>query len=184
MTTRPLRADARDNRARILRAGTEVFGTEGPAASTEEVARRAGVGIGTVFRHFPTKQDLLNAVFTTRLEQLRDRARELAAATDPGEAFHTFFREVVAGAPSKLAIAESLTDPTGAAEAGSELREAFGVLLERAQAAGAVRRDVAAPEVFGLMVGISRATRSALSESAVRDKALGVVFDGLTTQNR
>ena len=173
MTTRPLRADARDNRARILRAGTEVFGTEGPAASTEEVARRAGVGIGTVFRHFPTKQDLLNAVFTTRLEQL------LAAATDPGEAFHTFFQEVVAGAPSKLAIAESLTDPTGAAEAGSELREAFGVLLERAQAAGAVRRDVAAPEVFGLMIGISRATRSALSESAVRDKAIAIAFDGL-----
>ena len=70
-----MRADARDNRARILEAADEVFGTGGAAASTEEVAKLAGVGIATVFRHFPTKQDLLRAVLTARLEGLRDRAR-------------------------------------------------------------------------------------------------------------
>ncbi len=156
-----------------------MFGTEGPGASTEEVARRAGVGIGTVFRHFPTKQDLLHAVFTARLEQLRDRARDLSTADDPGEAFRTFFREVVAGAPSKLAIAESLTDTQEAAEAGTQLREAFGVLVERAQAAGALRRDADAPEVYGLMVGISRATPNALSDPVLRDKAVALAFDGL-----
>jgi len=81
-----LRADARDNRARILAAADEVFGASGETASTEDVARLADVGIATVFRHFPTKRDLLHAVFSARLEALRDRARELASAPDPGAA--------------------------------------------------------------------------------------------------
>lgn len=181
MTDRVLRADARDNRARILRAGVEIFGADGPGASTEEIARRAGVGIGTVFRHFPTKVDLLTAVYVTRLEGLRDRASELAAAGDPGEAFRTFFRETVEGAPSKLAIAEWLTEPATAEamRAGEELRAVFAELVQQAQDAGAVRRDVAAPEVYGLMIGISRATPTALRDAAVRDKAIAIAFDGL-----
>ena len=80
---KPLRADARDNRARILTAAEQVF-RQSPAASTEDVAKLAGVGIGTVFRHFPTKAELLEAVLALRLEQLRDRARELADSNDPG----------------------------------------------------------------------------------------------------
>lgn len=178
-----MRADARDNRARILTAADEVFGAGGPEASTEEVARRAGVGIGTVFRHFPTKQELLLAVLAARLEQLRDQARALAGSADPGEAFRTFFAEVVADAATKLAIAGALPDPADEAEsvtrAGVELRQAFADLLAHAQRAGAVRRDVAAPEVYGLMVGISRATTSALADPVLRDKAVAIAFAGL-----
>ena len=178
-----MRADARDNRARILAAADEIFGAGGPAASTEEVARRAGVGIGTVFRHYPTKQDLLLAVLAARLGQLRDRARELAGSADPGQAFRTFFAEVIADAATKLAIAGALPDPADDAQAvtraGDELRQAFGDLLARAQQTGAVRRDVAAPEVYGLMVGISRATTSALADPALRDKAVAIAFAGL-----
>jgi AcrR family transcriptional regulator len=178
-----VRADARDNRSRILAAADEVFGTGGPAASTEEVARRAGVGIGTVFRHYPTKQDLLLAVLAARLEHLRDRARALAGSADPGEAFRTFFAEVIADAATKLAIAGALPDEPDGAEnvtrAGEELRQAFAVLLAGAQQAGAVRRDVAAPEVYGLMVGISRATTSVLADPDLRDKAVAIAFDGL-----
>lgn len=181
MTERALRADARDNRARVLHAAADVFGSAGPGASTEEIARRAGVGIGTVFRHFPTKVDLLTAVFAARLEALRDRATALASAADPGDALRVFFRETVEGAPSKLAIAETLTEPLAgdAIRAGEELRAAFAVLVQRAQDAGALRTDVAAPEIYGLMVGISRATRTALREPAVRDRAIAIAFDGL-----
>jgi AcrR family transcriptional regulator len=181
----PLRADARDNRARILAAAEDVFGAGGETASTEDVARLAGVGIATVFRHFPTKQELLYAVLTARLEALRDRARELATAHEPGAALRSFITEVVTTAPSKLAIAGALseTGPSpaqpGGQLAGAELKEAFGQLLERAQQAGAVRPDVAAPEVYALMIGASRATAYDRLDDAVRDRMLAVIFDGL-----
>jgi AcrR family transcriptional regulator len=179
-----MRADARDNRARILDAADEVFGTGGAAASTDEVARRAGVGIGTVFRHFPTKQDLLRAVLTARLEGLRDRARDLSGSAEPGRAFLDFFGEVVDGAAEKLTIAEALLDTgddaAGApARAGQELRQAFGGLLERAQAAGAVRDDVALPEVYALMVGVSRATANVPLDDAVKQRMVALALDGL-----
>jgi AcrR family transcriptional regulator len=182
-----MRADARDNRARILEAADEVFGARGAAASTDDVAKLAGVGIATVFRHFPTKQDLLRAVLAARLERLRDRARDLAGSADPGGAFRAFFAEVVDGAAHKLTIAEALVDAdpgddpgAGApARAGAELREAFGALLTRAQDTGAIRGDAALPEVYALMVGVSRATAYADLAVPVRDRMLGLVFDGL-----
>lgn len=180
-----MRADARDNRERILAAANEVFGAGGETASTEEVAKRAGVGIATVFRHFPTKQDLLYAVLTERLAALRDRARELSTDadtdTDAGAAFRTFFTETVTSAPTKLAIAEALTDagPLPAPPAvGEELRAAFAALLERAQAAGAIRADVGWPEVWALMIGTSRAEVMG-PDPAVRDRAIALIFDGL-----
>src|ERR1700680_1105959 len=92
---RPLRADAQRNRARLLDVAEVVFASKGIAASTEEIAREAGVGIGTVFRHFPTKEALLEAVFVRRLEQLAAHADALADAYDPGAAFFTFFSHVV-----------------------------------------------------------------------------------------
>ena len=187
-----MRADARDNRARILEAADEVFGARGVAASTEDVAKLAGVGIATVFRHFPTKRDLLRAVLTARLERLRDRARALTASADPGEAFRTFFAEVVDGAAHKLTIAEALEDLDAEADpgappadgdgpfrAGRELRAAFGALLTRAQEAGAVRGDAELPEVYALMVGVSRATAYGDLAAPVRDRMLALVFDGL-----
>jgi AcrR family transcriptional regulator len=177
-----VRADARDNRARILAAANEVFGAGGDTASTEEVARRAGVGIATVFRHYPTKQDLLHAVLTARLEALRDRARELAGEADAGAAFRTFFTETVRTAPTKLAIAEALLDAgpveDGSLAVGNEVREAFADLLTRAQDAGAIRADVGWPEVWALMIGASRAETTA-PDPAVRDRAIALIFDGL-----
>ncbi|MDX6295564.1 MAG: hypothetical protein QOH50_4639 [Kribbellaceae bacterium] len=180
---KPLRADARDNRARILTAAEQVFG-QSPAASTEDVAKLAGVGIGTVFRHFPTKAELLEAVLTLRLEQLRDRAQELADSNDPGKAFFGFFGQVVSEASSKLAIADALSEAGGAVsaeakDAGSGLREAFGQLLEQAQQSGAVRADAALPEVYSLLIGASRGAIAAGLEPAVRDRMLNLLYDGL-----
>jgi len=184
---RPLRADARANRSRILQVAEEVFGTGGELASTEEVARLAGIGIATVFRHFPTKAALLEAVFVRRLERLRDQARALADAADPGRALFDFFAHTVADAATKLAIADALADEGGQAAAGTiqasdDLRRAVGVLLRRAQEAGAVRDDVDLPELYALLIGTSRAAAYAHLDTEVQARALAIVFDGLAAQ--
>ena len=179
-----MRADARDNRARILEAADEVFGKGGAAASTEDVAKLAGVGIATVFRHFPTKQDLLRAVLTARLEGLRDRAYELSASVAPGPAFFDFFTEVVEDAARKLTIAEALAAiddaPSDAPfQAGEELRQAFADLLTRAQSAGAIRPDVTAPEAYALMIAISRATAQVPLADPVKHRLTALALDAL-----
>ena len=181
---RPQRADARTNRVRVLDAAEDVFGRGGESASTEEVARLAGVGIATVFRNFPTKAGLLEAVLIRRFERLRDQATELVSSADPGRAFFDFFAHMVADAAGKIAIAEALADaggdaPGNALRASDELERAVGVLLERAQEAGAVRGDVGPPEVYALLIGASRAAALARLDEDVRARALSIVFDGL-----
>jgi AcrR family transcriptional regulator len=180
------RADARANRARILDVAEEVFGTGGESASTEEVARLAGVGIATVFRHFPTKAALLEAVLTRRFDRLREQADALLDAADPGEAFLGFFRYLVADAPTKIGIAEALLDAGGdggeAAQASAELRRAFGALLQRAQQAGVIRDDAGLPEVYALLVGVSRVAAQEHPGEEVRSRMLTIVLDGLAPQ--
>lgn len=183
---RPLRADAQTNRARILDAAAEVFGRGGESASTEEVARLAGVGIATVFRHFPTKAELLDAVLVRRFARLRERAERLAVSEDPGRALFDMFAEMVYDAPSKIAIAEALEAADSGAgsqaeQASAELRQVVGVLLQRAQAAGAVRAHVQLPELYALLIGLSRAAVVAELDADVQARALAVVFDGLAT---
>jgi AcrR family transcriptional regulator len=155
---RALRADARRNVARVLEAAEEVFSTQGLAVPIDVVAARAGVGIGTVYRHFPTKEALFKAVVVARLESLLERARQLSTATDAGEAMFTFVGEVAALASEK----KDLTDELARAGIDSEelhstvrdeLERAFDVLLCRAQAAGAVRHDITSPEVTALLMG-------------------------------
>jgi AcrR family transcriptional regulator len=181
---RPQRADARTNRIRVLDAAEEVFGRGGESASTEEVARLAGVGIATVFRNFPTKAALLEAVLVRRFERLRDQATELVSSGDPGRAFFDFFAHMVADAAGKIAIAEALADAGGdapgtVARASDELERAVGVLLGRAQEAGAVRKDTGLPEVYALLIGASRAAALARLDEDVQSRALAIVFDGL-----
>jgi AcrR family transcriptional regulator len=141
---RPMRADARSNRGRILEVADEVFGKGGESASTEEVARLAGVGIATVFRHFPTKAALVEAVLVRRFDHLRERAEALLDATDPGTAFFDFFSHLVADAATKITIGEALHEAGGdrdgdAGVASNALRGAVAALLRQAQHAGAVR---------------------------------------------
>ncbi|MEU7873708.1 helix-turn-helix domain-containing protein [Dactylosporangium sp. NPDC049140] len=176
-----MRSDGKANRDRILDAAEDVFGRGGEAASTEEVARLAGVGIATVFRHFPTKAALLQAVLIRRYDRLRTEAGTLLGHEDPGAAFYAFFRHLVADAATKIAIGEALLDAGGdrdgeAHEAANGLRRAVGVLLERAQRAGAVRADAELPEVYALLVATSRA---AAIDEEVRSRMLAIVFDGL-----
>jgi AcrR family transcriptional regulator len=181
---RAQRVDARANRGRILDVAEEVFGTGGPSASTEEVARLAGVGIATVFRHFPTKAALLEAVLVRRFDRLREQAEALLDAVDPGEAFFDFFSYLVADAATKIAIAEALLDAGGdsegdAAQASLGLRRAVDALLQRAQRAGGLRDDVELPEVYALLVATSRAAAHTHLDEEVRTRMLAIVFEGL-----
>jgi AcrR family transcriptional regulator len=186
---RPQRVDARANRGRILDVAGEVFGKGGESASTEDVARLAGVGIGTVFRHFPTKAALLEAVLAREFDRLREHADALLDAADPGEAFFGLFAHLAARAPAKIAITEALLDAGGdwdgdAARASDALRQAVGTLLRHAQQAGAVRNDVELPEVYALLAGISRAAARAHLDEEAMARLLAVVFDGLAPPAR
>jgi AcrR family transcriptional regulator len=182
---RAQRVDARANRGRILDIAEEVFGTGGESASTEEVARLAGVGIATVFRHFPTKAALLQAVLVRRYDRLREQAEALLDTAAPGTAFFDFFRHLVADAATKIAIGEALLDAGGdsdgeAAEASQGLRRAVGALLQHAQQAGAVRDDVELPEVYALLVATARTA----ANPDLKAQVLTIVFDGLAPQPR
>lgn len=179
-----MRADARRNRAKILEAAQQVFAAHGTSVSTEEVAKKAGVGIGTVFRHFPTKESLLEAVYVQRLRDLITEAEGLAGAADPGQAFFDFFALMIDKSADKSALADALATAgvdvqSVSSETGKELLEALRGLLERAQAAGQVRSDIGVPELIALLVGGIRMADRAGAAPAVRSRALAVLFDGL-----
>jgi AcrR family transcriptional regulator len=188
-TNRRPRADAERNRQRILTAAGDVFAARGTNAPTEEVARAAGVGIATVFRHFPTKHDLLEAVFVAVMASLAERARALADADDPADALFSFLREVVEVSTVKSTYTDALV--AGGVDIDAvlapqrrELPEALGALLARAQDAGAVRTDVGVSEVIALAVGVSRAVEHLGAGTDARRRTLAIVFDGLRAPAR
>src|SRR3954468_1023561 len=180
---RPLRADARRNRERVLNAARAVFGERGREAQMDDVARRAEVGVGTVYRHFPTKEALLEALAVDAFERIVVRAREALDIADPWEAL-TF--ALWAGAEilaADRALAEAMAEIPGpvpiGAETQRELNEAMSTLLQRAQEAGALRPDVVLDDIPMVMCGIGAATRkSHLCPNAWR-RHMTIVVDGL-----
>ncbi|WP_433324327.1 TetR family transcriptional regulator [Spirillospora sp. CA-294931] len=152
----PLRADAKRNRAKILQAAQEAFALEGKLVPLDEIARRAGVGAGTVYRHFATKEVLFQQVVNERLEQIVDEARALATAAAPGTAFYDFFAHVVEQATFNHALCEALalqSDPLNTQHIEEAFNEALDDLLQRARAAGEVRRDIDIDDVRALLAG-------------------------------
>lgn len=179
------RADAVRNRARVLAAAEEVFDRSGPTASTAEIARVAGVGIGTVFRHFPTKQDLLVAIMKDRLARVGAEAEALVTGGDP-DAFFTFFTSLVDQAASKKSVVDALEQegvdfvadkPVGL------LRSQVEPLLRRAQEHGRVRTDAELPEVMALLIGVCQAALAVGWDAGVRERVLMIIFDGLRPAN-
>nr|BFD91408.1 TetR/AcrR family transcriptional regulator [Kitasatospora sp. Xyl93] len=181
---KPLRADARRNRARLLEVAEAVFTERGTGASTEEIAREAKVGIATVFRHFPTKEALLEAVLVRRLERLGEEGRRLAEEAGPGDALFAFFDLVLDQSPAKNAFAAALADAgvdvrAATSEAGRALREVLTALLDDAQRAGAVRRDLEVPELTAILVGTCRMLEHLDGHPEAAGRARAVVRDGL-----
>jgi AcrR family transcriptional regulator len=186
---KPLRADAQRNRALVLETAEAVFAAKGVSASTEEIARRAGVGVGTVFRHFPTKEALLEAIIINRLRRLADTASSLATADDPGAAFFGFFTQAVDQSATKIAFVDALAGAgvdvdNAVSQVGQDLHRALDRLLSRAQHAGAVRDDVGVTEVIALLAGISRAAEHAGWNDDTTTRTLTIVFDGLRREAR
>jgi AcrR family transcriptional regulator len=155
-----VRADAERNRARILAVAFAAFAADGLGVSVHEIARRAGVGTGTVSRHFPTKNALIEAIIVDRAGSLMERGRALrqAHAEDPAAAFFGFFTTLV----QEMAVDRGLADALAGAGidleaavtgSGYDVTGMLGDLLARAQAAGAIRPDVSLADVKALMSG-------------------------------
>ncbi|ONH60545.1 TetR family transcriptional regulator [Frankia sp. CcI49] len=177
-----LRADARRNRARILDAAEAVFAEKGASASTEEVARRAGVAIGTVFRHFPTKEALLGALVGDLVERLGAEVEVLVAEGDPTTSLFTFFTGMVEQAAAKKTVVDLLATSgidLPVAKPVHALRQPIEALLTRAQQVGAVRDDVRIPEVLALLTAVCQAALRGDWDQDLRTRTLTVVFDGL-----
>lgn len=185
MSSRPQRRDAQENRERVLDAALDVFSEQGATASTETIATRAGVGVGTVFRHFPTKEQLLEAVFDHMITQLADLVNERGDARrgDAGAAFFGALDVVLERAAAKKAIAEGLGG--GFADRGrlykARLREALGPLLADAQDAGAVRKDIGVDEVNVVLFAAMKAAEH-VTDPALRKNTVRVIFDGFRPQ--
>lgn len=176
-----LRADARRNRARILAAAAEIFDECGPSASTEEVARRAGVAIGTVFRHFPTKNDLLAAIMKDLQSRLAARAEALAAEND-SDALFMFFAEVVehaTGARTVVHLLAAAGTDIGVDRQLAGLGGAIAPLLTRARQAHRVRDDVRLDEVIALLTAACHGALASEWPPDLRRRTVARLLDGL-----
>jgi AcrR family transcriptional regulator len=152
------RADARRNRAKVLAAAQAAFAKEGTGVSLGEIARRAGVGAGTVYRHFPTKDVLLEAVLAQRVERLVRLAAAYAESGDPGTAFFDFVTEVVTSTPGNKDMCELVEGDDGWPRAallstGRRFSEALEALLSAAQEQGDVRQDLRVDDLNAIFTG-------------------------------
>jgi AcrR family transcriptional regulator len=179
----PVRADARRNRARVLEVATDAFANEGLSVPVHEIARRAGVGTGTVSRHFPTKEALYQAIVASIAEGLVERARQLAATEDPSAAFFEFFTSMVEEGATNRGLADAFAGAgfdveAAASRAEHDIMGALRGLLGSAQRAGAVRADVDVADVKALMVGCLTRERPT-ADAHARARMIAVVCEGL-----
>jgi AcrR family transcriptional regulator len=180
---RPLRADARRNRDAVLVAAAEAFAERGVEAPLEDIAKAAGVGVGTLYRHFPTREALVFGVYSREVEQLAASAPELVAELEPGEALREWMRRFVHYAATKRGLIGMLrtmmADDTDLFDRTKmQIRSAASGLLARAAEAGQIRADVDAEDLVRSMGGICMASgRDGASDCAGR--LVDLVFDGL-----
>jgi AcrR family transcriptional regulator len=180
LVARPKRADARRNYEKILAAAREAFAEGGEATSLEEIARRAEVGIGTLYRHFPNRQALLEALYVGEVEEVCRSAAEIDEA-DPWQALTTWIDRFIAYLSTKRALAGELLnyldhDAELFKASRASLFAAGEPLLERAQDAGVVRPDVTIAEVIQMMVGIGKIPTA---DPRQAERILRVALDGL-----
>jgi AcrR family transcriptional regulator len=184
--TRKPRADAVRNRERVLEAAKLVFNAGGSEASLEAVAKRAGVGIGTLYRHFPTREALFEAVYRREVEQLSELAEQLKNAKDPVEALRRWLRSAVEFVATKkgMSAALALTYQSSselAAFSMERLTKAIGSLLDRAVAAGQMRGDISPEDLLRALIGMCYMHDQPGWQSSVL-RMLDVFVDGLRVQ--
>lgn len=179
---RPTRADARRNYDLLVDAARRVFVDNGPDASLEEIARRAGVGIGTLYRRFPNRQALLEAVYLEEIQTMCEGAEKLSGLP-PYDALQTWLTDFVDFAMNKTAVARELVDALGKdseffASCKTSLQITASLLFTRAQEVGDVRGDVDPMEVLKLIGGMAHNSNSSPDETY---RMLALVLDGLRT---
>jgi AcrR family transcriptional regulator len=179
-----MRADARRSRAKLLAAATAAFAEGGADAPLDDIARRAGVGIGTLYRHFPTRVDLQAAVYKSQVQTVCEAADELLVTTDPEQALIGWVHALAAYLVTKRGLANALI---GAVGKDSELmnscmtamREAADRLVRNAKQAGVLRADVSARDLLRLVHGIAVATEQSPQDTA---RLMTLMLDGLRSR--
>jgi AcrR family transcriptional regulator len=180
---RAQRADARRNRRKVIDAARECFAEEGLDVRMEKIAQRAGVGVGTVYRHFPTKEDLLEALADDRFAGLAAAATKALQDPDAWNGFSEFMRYSAQVMAEDRALSEAMdqrSDMCGQAAERVRLLDLIGELIERAQAQGALREDVVAEDVPSLIRGLGRATRETGARPTMSwERYLAIILAGL-----
>lgn len=185
---RPMRADARRNYERLLSEAAAAFAERGADASLEEIARRAGVGIGTLYRHFPDRFALMGEVFQTRVDELSATARALAAEAGrtPMGALTAWMRRYVDVSSTIRGVAAALMDEGLMVNCKEQLRQTVDALASRAREAGELRGDVAPDDILRLTSAIAYAAEKASAknpeDTEAADRLLNLVLDGLRTR--
>jgi AcrR family transcriptional regulator len=182
-STKPMRRTAQANRERILAAAEAVFGADGARGSTEDVAARAQVGIATVFRHFPTKEQLIEATLVRHFRQLDEQAIQLAGDLDPGQAIRRLMATMIETSTTKLTLVSLVGErgeiPSPVQEAAASLRDTMDAILAGAKAAGAVQEDVTVDELFVLVRGLAQAAATLPLAPETLSGAIEIVYRGL-----
>jgi AcrR family transcriptional regulator len=181
--TRKPRADGARNRQLLIDAAKKAFAEAGVNVSLEEIARRAGVGIGTLYRHFPSREAVLEAVYRHEVEQLAGAVPQLLENGTPAEALHRWMHLFVDYIATKRLIAPSLGPRTGPSSAlyasSSELISgAISTLVKRAVASGDVRKDIDPTDLLRAMIGVSYQNPDAAWEASAR-RVIDLLMDGL-----
>ncbi|MWA02025.1 TetR family transcriptional regulator [Actinomadura sp. LD22] len=174
------RADAQRNRARILMSAKKAFAERGPDAPLDEIARNAGVGNATLYRHFPTRRDLLIAVYADEVTELTANGRDLLHHDPPADALFAWLRAFIAHAADKGDLARAIPEDGRSPlfdEWHAAMHATVAPLLARAQEAGAVRSDLDGPDLLALAGAIAAAG----SGTARTDRLLRLVREGIAT---
>ena len=185
-----LRADAKQNREQILQAAHKIFAEKGLSVPISEIAREAGIGIGTVYRHFPTKEALFNAVNLSYKQKFTEEAKSLINHTDPGKAFFDFFSLIMEYGFTNRAVRDAFrigTFRVRTATSGAllDFQSACADLLTRAQQAKAVREDIDIMDLIALMSGLLMVADEPedVSNKSRFNQLMSVVCDGLRYKN-
>ena len=180
------RADARRNRDSLLEAAKAAFAEVGAEASLDEIARRAGVGIGTLYRHFPTRDAVVEAVYRREVQQLADAAPRLVESLPPAEALRAWMRLFIDYIAAKKVIAPALKSSVGGgsavyADSSVRINEAMALLVERARARGDIRPNANSADLLRALVGFAYVNSAPDWEASAR-RLIDLLIDGLRSQ--
>ncbi|WP_023974136.1 TetR/AcrR family transcriptional regulator [Clostridium beijerinckii] len=176
-----MQADAKQNREQILNAAYKIFSEKGTSIPISEIARQAGVGIGTVYRHFPNKEALFEAVNINYKQQLTKRAKSLINNIDPGEAFFNFFTHIIEDGFTNKALKDALNTGMTDFDVLQDFQSTFATLLTSAQQAKAVREDIDIKDLITLMMSLLFAIEQRKGDLDIErfNKLMSIVIDGL-----